>query len=364
MGANIALNDPIVCSYERCGTGDIAAILVAPFWIFIVGGLVAATLRTALRPERRRIRKALSVGVPVTFAIAALAVIVQVARFARTPGPQAYFDRLPTVAHFAAVPLPAPTASEETADPEPTRTFVESQGGVELTRVCGVRTRSCRVRARFARNDVSDGFRFSFATDAIRVLRDEVSHTFVFVFEDRPGRSYHRFADGTVQPARGYFAAAYDWQRRGLVTVSPRSIARHTAAPAGWTLGALLGLLFAGFLASTTRRARAAMRADLERFREGYLGTDGTLTFDDGRAPVQLGASEDFGAVMVLADGGIEHAHYRDDGQRALHSIVFGTHEHLRTAAREVLWGRAMYALAVLLLTAAPLVAFTCAQIP
>lgn len=364
MGAMVALHDPIVCSHFRCGTGDIAFMLAAPIAVLVVGSVATLVLRALVRADRPSARRALSFALPALFVFVAIVDVTQLVRTAFVPDAQGYFDRMEQIALFPPVPSHPITGLDRT-DPEPTRTFVDRQGGLEVTRVCGSNSRACDVNVRFG-PDISlpseavEGFHWVGADESIRVLRDPQRPVLVFAREDRTTR---RVSYGDVHPARGYFAGAYDTARRDWITISAASISNRIAAPHGWMGGALLGLVVASWFVFTMRRARARSEAELARFREGHLGADGTLTFDDGTAPTKITEAGDFGPVVVLGGGDPDSAHYRDDGKRAPTFLAFGSRQHLRAAANHVSRGRAMYAFAVLLLASAPILAFSYVQL-
>ena len=132
----------------------------------------------------------------------------------------------------------------------------------------------------------------------------------------------------------------------------------RTSVPPAWAACAAAGALAAlGWL----WRALVT-RARLERAAEGHLGEDGWITFDDARPPLHAPSATGGrgrpppppGPVVVLFDAGGGGAPYRDrrtPGPR----IVPGTFADLRAEARALAADRAVGALAVALVAAAPL---------
>jgi len=349
LGAAHAISDPVVTSHWRCGTGEIALVMVAPF-VFgmagVLGGLIALPL---VGCERRRADAALRALALGALALSAALLAWSFARAAQYPDPDRYAASLPVVATVPPVAgtpvkdLPLPGASDMIPHQQIYRDRV---GGfdLEIERVCtGDACGFSLLRAGTANPDVEHpgGYHSGGAlrSDEIRLKRDEAHDLWI------------ASAGSTV---------AYQGSALKLTDVQVRDVGDHLSPPRGWMAGAAAGLLLASLFQCL--RCRAAARRDrLTAARAGVVGEGGWIAFDDDAPPLRaapdLGLSP--GPVLVLGHQPQKapEGAYRGEAPLGPGAVIAGDRAELLARVRGDLAALDALTLAAATLTAAPLVA-------
>ncbi len=321
MSALIALADPIVSSHWRCGTGDIGFVLITPLFVLIFGSLVAASLRPLVGVSRPRGERVASRVLAFTAVMVSLVAGFEIVRSAWLTDAEGYLRSRPVVARLAAVSLPPrPAETADTAIEAGTRTR-DLVGDWSLVRSCSARTQGCELsvaRAGAEANALSLGW--FMGDETFSISRVESQHLVIISRET-----------GSVTPV-----AAFDDRDGSRRSIAAAQLTSLTAAPRAWSVAALAGIVLCLLVAASMRRIRQRIDADLACFRANDANT--VLTF--------------FGAPPR------DRAHYRDAAHANRRVELHGSLASLQSAASAALWGRAMFALAMLTIATAPMLAF------
>jgi hypothetical protein len=145
-------------------------------------------------------------------------------------------------------------------------------------------------------------------------------------------------------------------------------VADAASAPLLWIAGAAGGVLLAALLLFSARGARARI-AQLRRALTGVAGEDGWIMFDEALAPMRAPAAQangedghhdraiPAGPVVIFTDllGG--SSVYRGQDPAAPRRVLPGRRDELITATYAEVSSRSALAIAIVLITAAPLLA-------
>ncbi len=275
LAAVFGLSDAIVYSHWRCGTGDIAALFVFPFFagfVTFAGALVSWALAKPLVGLRQRV--GLRRIVPVTALPAVLAGAVLVGAAASTtlkPTPEEWLASLPTVGVIPDAPkdalcFPLPPfvypEAKEVSVPNRCTVGTTTIAGHEVERQCPLAPHGdmgCDVRID---GDFASGF------DRLSVREIELRSA---------------GASRTVLFANGSPIGAIEAGKRGLRDVTLRDVAGEIDTAKHFLPAAVLGLLLAFVMSFASARSLFARRT-LAGFEDATLDESGWLQLGDDRA--------------------------------------------------------------------------------
>jgi hypothetical protein len=287
--------------------------------------------------ERQRFHRTLRVLGGALMLAAGVLTVAQLVRASFLSQPKDYYASRPTLATFHA-PLAPPG--------EDVGTETDVRSGIVAHWSCMRPYGRCSLEiARAGMGPQSEGagrygVMLLLADESFRVTYDAANRALLVVSSD------------------GRFLGAVDDITGRWLDLSAASVARLTAPPRGWSLGALAALVFVAGILLTQRRARSHFLEQTDSFREGER-IGGTVQFHDGTSPMVSGSIEIDGPVLVHDAHSRSATHYRDHGVHPTAFILAGTRASLREAAESAALGRLAYGFAVLLLATAPLLAFT-----
>ncbi len=348
LGALYTLGQPVVDADRwRCGTGDVALLLMAPPVILVLvalASLVSTVVAGGAPAALARRTRWLAVA---AVAVSAGLVAASSVRAGRFPESDGYVASLPVVARVTAAsgypvavqraaesPLSGPGAQSETV-----RVYDDRLGPVVLRRRC-IANECDATLLRASQPDAASAKRVSHervpSDRAIEVHRDAAHDIWVV-------------DSGWARPYRGPDLDSRD--------VHVADIADHLSPPHGWLVCAALGLALAGALLLVRRRAARDLRA-IEAGRQGVLEASGLVRFGDGEPPVRVAPGQALaeGPVVVFPGALVSGGAYRADAPGGAR-VACGDREAILARVRERLALLDALAFAACALTGAPLLA-------
>lgn len=343
LGAVVAVSEPIVWARWRCGTGDLALAMMAPFVVggFAFAGVLVAAALVGER-ERPRLDRAIH-GLAWLATLAALVAVGFGAARARRPEPDRWVETRPVIAELApstwtgrreAPRPPEPALGTEAATtPERPRATLEDAPllGRTLHRTCV--EKSCTVG--WSERPEEHGDAHVSIDEALIVRRDPERGIVLVASASSP-------KDVRALDEKG---------ARGL---GARDLASSLGPPRGWLACAALGVAVAlALLGSRVALARGGAPAVV---RVAWLRA-GHLDFENGErwpAPPGLGGRD--GDVVTVLPAGRDAPTYRVQGL-APFSAYLGPPSELEVRRRARATARSAFALAAACLLAAPLLA-------
>lgn len=358
LAAALAALAPLLCLAARTTFAD---PLVRPPWIYrategepsaiapltivaagCAGALLAALVSAA---ARRRIAPRIAVVGAAVVAVVGLLCIAGALR-ARYPSPERYIEALP-VAGVIPPAAGAPTRMDPGApwSWDSSRIYETRLGDVLVTRVCAEYVCGVVLGPTHPGQGLWGSESATTSADSPLTLRHDARHALWFVEHSEGVRALR---DGRATGVR------------------VDDVADGASAPPLWIGAAAGGVLLAGLLLSSTRSARGRI-AQLRRALSGAAGEDGWITFDEALAPMRApdargdnGAGQSSGIIpagpVVVMEGSAGGAGvYRGQGPSAPREVLPGLREDLFAAAHAEMSSRAALAIAIALITAAPL---------
>lgn len=298
VGAVFKLGEPYIVTRWRCGTGDAALVVMAPFFAVATALVAMAVTRFAVPRIGARFAKVLRALSMVTLAGALAVTALGGAWVALRPSAGDYLARLPVVGTVPAVPA------------DDTSVHVDVVGGARVWRQCHGEGCDLRLRAPDLARESFDGRVEHVGRSAMRVRIDARGDLAVFEGDlGSGGRAAFRLS--TAAP----------------VEVNWNSLAHVVSPPWSWLACALAGLALA--LSSLLRKSELA---PWRSAREATLTEHGTVSFggDVPVASVQGETTVAPGPVIVRDDA--PAAHLRDMSTVRATSLRAGTLRDLRDA--------------------------------
>lgn len=329
FSAILKLGDPLITSHWRCGTGDVAFVIIGPM-VASGAGLFAVILSRFVVP-RIGVRSARALRVLATLKLMGAVAIVAIGawRLSALPQANAYLDRMPVIGTLPAL-SPAPHIAEQ----------IDTVGPLLFWRGCE-NERGCHVgmRSRIQNSESMHFGELSVGTEAMRVRYDARAH--IAVLE-------------TVTQSAWPRRIAFNTETRGAIDVTYHTLQGRVAPPSLWFATAVVGLLLA--LAAFARGASSTRELlQWRSARPATLSPEGTLTFSEDRpaARVQGDARVPVGPVLVLEESSA--AHPREMSTVPASALRAGTLSDIETDIARAEGGRYVLAAVVAGWTVSPL---------
>lgn len=318
MSAMIKLAAPLIASHWRCGTGDVALVLIGP--MVAAGAGVVAALVSRLALPRVGVRGAAALRGLSTLALAGAvaAVLVGGVTVARRPQAQAYLDALPEAGVLPAI-VTMPAAAPR----------IDDVAGTLVWRECDTAGCSVSLRAPVHTSESLNWGQIRVAPVALHVQVDRRAGLAIFREEGESGRS-----------------VAFDLRTKSPVDVTWSSLARVVAPPRMWLACGALGLLIA---LAVFARSGSQLRS-LEAWRSARpatLSDEGTVRFGEDLPAAKVQGISSVAAGPVLVRGDTSAAHLREMSTVPSDSLRAGTLAELEAAISVTAAGRYVLAATV-----------------
>ncbi|AKT38928.1 uncharacterized protein CMC5_030750 [Chondromyces crocatus] len=305
LGALYDLNQPIIISNWRCGTGDIALLMVLPFvygGFGLLGGILGIALATRGGPRPALALRALALG---GLATAVALVAWSTVQAAHHPEPHALLGPLPPSAIVP--PLDGETPHEELPSKDGPSGYRFAQTLPELDvvveRSCSASSCSLSLWRHHTMptppHNTSRPSVFDSTSRGRLEVRRIAEHDVWLVKDVDHGRSVaFRKADPFYVPT----------------DISPRDLRHALSPPHPYIVMGALALGLGALLQGWRQRVTAQLRRT-ERGRTGVLGENGWISFEDATAPQRVAPDLILppGPVVVLEGGAGQGTPYRGE---------------------------------------------------
>jgi hypothetical protein len=339
-------SDPLVRPPWIFRATEGAGAALAPLTILVAGGAGALLAAIVAAAERRRVSRRLPAMGLAVVALAGLLCVAGALR-ARYPSPERYIASLP-VAGVVPRAAGAPTRLDPGApwSWDPSRIYETKLGDVLVTRVCAEYVCGVVLGPVVPGRGLWGTESATTAADSPLTLRHDARHELWFV----------EHSEG-IRALRGGQATG----------VRIDDVADGASAPPLWIGIAAGGVLVAGLLLLGARGSRARI-AQLRRALTGVAGEDGWIMFDEALAPMRAPVTRadadgddsgtiPAGPVVVFAGSLGGPSVYRGQDPATPHQVLPGHRDDLIATAHADLSSRSALAIAIVLITAAPLLA-------
>lgn len=318
MSAGVKLADPLIASHWRCGTGDVALVLIGPMVAAGAGVMAALVSRFALPRVGVRGAAVLRGLSTLTLAGALVTVLIGAVTVARRPQAQAYLDALPEAGVLPAIvtmPMAAPR--------------IDDVGGTLVWRECSEHGCSVSLRAPIHTSESLSWGQINVAPAALHAQVDRRANLVILREEGENGRR-----------------VAFDLRTKNPVDVTWSSLADVVAPPINWFACGALGLLLA---LAVFARSGSQLRS-LEAWRSARpatLSDEGTVRFDEDLPAAKVQGISAVTAGPVLVRGDTSAAHLREMSTVPADSLRAGTLAELEAAISVTQSGRYVLAATV-----------------